>query len=216
MNNCETTLEMLDDLIELVWEAIEIGTQSVQEFFGMKEAAIDSALAPNVFRYSAKTYLNENRWKVPGLIIHDIPSNGLSMEYRGHHLRIWKETGEELPDPGTSRIKYAFLKQIHLAFGELFPELVSEKPDNLALIWNVDGEYNIEGVRLAKPSNNSSPEVAIQAEWNIPLEHPAFKQTLPETQFKYDVYDLPLEQTDDFKEDATHGADDIRREDQTS
>ena len=213
MGNCETTVSALNDLIALVWEAIEVGTQSVQEYFELRESTVNAALAHNIFRYNAKTYLNENNWKVPELIIHNIPSNGLSVTYRGHHLRIWKETGAELPNPGASKIKYDFLKQIHQELGDLFPELFSEKPDNLALIWDVDNEYNIEGVRLVKPYDDSSPEVPIKAEWNIPLEHPAFKQTRPESHIK--DFHLPLGE-DENREDANDGTDNTRREDQTS
>lgn len=216
MNSSEATLTIINDLIALIWEAIEVGSQAVQDFFGARETAIDTALAPSLFRYSAKTYLVENQWKVPGLKLHDIPSNGLSMEYKGHHLRVWKETGDELPDPGKSLLKYAFLKQISLEFGELFPELIKEKPENLALIWDVDNEYNIEGMRLAKPYATYSPEVPIHAEWNIPIEHPAFYQTIPEQSQEDSVYDLPFEEMGDAKEDADIGTNGIRREDQTS
>lgn len=190
-HSMDEVVEQLSDLFPLLWDAAEVGCQEAQNYF--KKNKVDRFLAPNIFRYHMKQYIQNNKWKVLDLETDYLSGNGLLMHYRNYHIRVWKEQGRELPDPGVSEIKNAFLRQIH-SFQQ--PGLWEEEQfaDNLALLWDTDKNYNLVRLRLAHPESDPSGVERVFADWSIILEHPANKIGNPpnaiidETQF-----DLPIE-----------------------
>ena len=178
----------------LVWDAMEVGMGAVQDYF--KEEKIDKTLAPNILRYRAKQYIKDNKWRLDGVNLENLAANGISIFYKNHNIRIFKYNGKDLPSPGRSRKKEAFLRQSHkqqITLSELFGE--EELRDNLVLLWETDGEYQLKGLRLSHPQYDPTGEAEIKADWSILLEHPVTIKDRQSTEHKEvsEVYDLPLE-----------------------
>lgn len=213
MEGFENVLEETKGLLSLLWDAFDVSCQTVQAFF--KDTNIDPYLAPNLLRYHTKQYIISNRWKVDGLQVENVANNGLSIYYGKYHLRIWKDQGTELPDPGLSSIKEDFLRQRHMFQPGLWE--FDDQPENLAILWTMDSKYNLLKLRLAHPVYSIPGEEPLSADWSILL-----KRLLPDISSDYFVateetqYDLQL--GSEYEEEAgengetNSGEEDIRGE----
>jgi hypothetical protein len=227
MEDIENTLRDLGKVPDLLWDALEVGALNVKHFFDQNSpdaVTINSSLAPNLLRYFAKLYIQDNIWRIDGLVIENIPANGLSLKYNYYHARVWKHDGEDLPSPGTSSVKKAFLRQQDCGYRRLVffadvdnPDIISEeKPSkNLVFLWEADQEYNLLNLRLSYPKYCSDNEDGVQAEWSLILDHPISKKHLPDPSNPSDtmdknqapVYDLLLD--DKIKEELIDEEDEV-------
>ncbi len=203
------TLEDLGKVPELLWDALEVGAQNVQNFFETNK--VDRSLSPHIMRYAAKKYIEDNLWKVDGLKLKDISGNGIYLLYKNYHIRVWKFSGKalELPSPGHSHTKDDFLRQRYEQLSLSF-DLGEEKlNDNLAILWDADDKYNLKNLRLSRPQKCTKEE-DIKAEWSIVLDHPVIsKDRLHTTPEKAPIYDLPLEFYSDKGQPISEVSDDV-------
>ncbi len=191
-------------MFELLWDALEVAAQNVQIYFREKDKEIDPSLSHCIMRYVAKKYIEDNIWRIDGLVLENLPGNGLSLLYENYHLRIWKYAGRDLPIPGASLAKNAFLRQLDYQQLTIFSCHYKEEPnDNLVLLWDTDDEYQLKGLRLSRPKYESTGEEEVESEWSILLEHPvSTKDHLIARKDPGPVYDLPLEMITVEEEDA--------------
>lgn len=192
----DKTIDELKELFPVLWDAFEAGCDDVRQFF-YERREINRSLAHHILRYSAKEFILDHIWMIRGLIVDNIPSNGLSLRYGKYHIRAWMDTGVDLPNPGDSMVKNAFLRQQSYYQGSLWPVLEDDGQDgeftNLVLLWGVDYSYNLIGLRLSHPQKQWDPQSNIVADWSIILERPqSGTNGFPSVSIQDELYDLPI------------------------
>lgn len=202
----EQTLTELEKFFPVVWDAFETAMSSVQGFFD-KNKKEDIYLASHLVRYYVKKNIGDNQWKLSNFHIEDLPNTGLSFYYNSFHIRIWKYAGSELPLPGFSKSKDAFLRQQRsgrqiniMDMLGLFNQEDEDKYENLALLWVADKNLNLKGLILSHPEKDYSGASEIRADWSICLKHPIETLSAPKIEVIEESLDLPIEFEEEFEE----------------
>lgn len=161
----EQVLQDLSPLHPVLYRVLEQAVEEARAFFETRDEKNDVYLFPHVVRYCALRLLDAANNRDVSYTLHALTNNGLQIECRGYLIRIWKANEGELPAPGSSLAKQAFYQQLTL-FGP-------EPCLNLAVIWDVDGNYSLEKLFLVRPHGNGNPWQKGQVEWQISIPHPA-------------------------------------------
>lgn len=202
----EQILIELEKFFPVVWDAFETAMAFVQDFFD-KNKREDKYLASHLVRYYVRDNIEDNQWKLSNFYIEELPNTGLSFYYNNYHIRIWRYAGSELPSPGFSKVKDAFLRQKRLQrqinlmdILGLFNQKDEEKYENLALLWAADKNFNLKGLILSHPEKDYSGASEIRADWSIWLKHPIEALSVPKIEFFEGSHDLPIEFEEEFEE----------------
>ena len=145
--------EVMNDLrsvCDVIREAIQDGTRHVQEYSDWEDRPFDYALAPNLVRHRAKTFLTEHGQSVtedseeqPEFETEQISNNGLCLDTPKYHVRILKSSNGSIPPPGQSVARNNFYKRLQSILD--FPEWRNgnEKAQpvlGVVVHWTVDEE----------------------------------------------------------------------------
>src|SRR6266849_2788029 len=124
--DAETVVQDLKSVTPLIYEAADVGTEEVREFFASRGVPINVHLAPAIFRWAAKEYLLRAGRDVreelvePGeaddgdktdedFRLGDLSQNGLLLTHEPYRIRILKldprSDAPGLPPPGNSAAK---------------------------------------------------------------------------------------------------------------
>ena len=152
----EAALEQLQPLLDLIREGIEEGTALVQDFSEWENQSIDFALAPNLVRHRAKTFLSgrgQSAEDEPGFAPEDIPNNGICSRVPGFEVRTLKSTEEgTIPLPGASVTRRNLYNQRQATFAFNPPTW------GIIVYWVVDRDYNLLRMAVAMPESYGRDE----------------------------------------------------------
>jgi hypothetical protein len=139
-------------------------------------------------RYEVKQYLAAHGEEIEeGFQQADLANNGLWVKVGDDHVRILKADEGGVPAPGDSKARQAYFRQ------ELLPGIVGDAPAtqsgrNFLIIWDVDENYTLTGLRLAYPKSGTASSVEV--EWIIDIPHPA--EAITQVPAVQPVEDLPI------------------------
>jgi len=160
--------EVLRPALQRVWAAVEVGVQRTVEFFAEQGRLVDASLAPNLVRYFAKLYLDEN--DLPSEIEQDferqhLGNNGLLVKYGPHFLRVLKSDDGRPPVPGRSAAKQDFYQQPLPDIGLTDPE-EELKPLRVLVLWDaLPKTYAFDGMSVVLPRAGGETRPSVQWHW---------------------------------------------------
>jgi hypothetical protein len=177
--------------LPLLFEAFESAAEQACQFFEARATPVNRPLFPALVRYHARELLEQRGQTVDELDSEDIGNNGLCLIHRARRIRVWKAEDDELPPPGTSRLKSLFLNQ---QLGLFLPEdnTPSSIQLNLALLWNVDSNFRLKALHLACPRSAFHMWSPAEAWWTVRLTHPGSAASADIPEPLSDLGDLPL------------------------
>lgn len=182
-------------------QAGEKGAAEVRSYFERRKRPIDRNLAPDLFRYGAKIYLDGAGHKAVESEYERLHQarNGLLIRCGTLNVRMLK-----LPDDGEAPAPRSGPRQGFYRQEEMLPfpeEHTGTLHANLLLLWDVDQGYNLTDLYLALPRGGDEREADLY--WMRKLALPF---TTVETTQEEPVEDLPItpkkfEKTADTPED---------------
>lgn len=168
----DTVREVLAPILPRLYQYLEAGCAVAQEFFAAHQAVPDAALASHLVRWWFLQALRAEAAVLGVEAIEDLGLSGISFRYRGYHLRVWKDEGDDLTQLASSDPKKAFLsQQIHWDFA---PNAVQDPAGNIVLLWNVDRDLHLHAVRFGPPQAMGERYVLA---WAEPIAFPELHAT---------------------------------------
>lgn len=160
-------------LFPILATGLDLATRATQEFHRTNNREIDWVFAPCHVRHEMHQYLHNLRHLVETLVKEKVANNGISLRFKGHHIRVWKTIDLTVPVAGASRRTKAFLRQERLAangyYQPLLEDCITENPKNLVVLWEVDEHYGLKNLYLACPPEAAGDTVPDEWEWIRPI-----------------------------------------------
>ena len=203
MTDKATVLRDLRPLLDLVHESFEVGTGGAKEFFESRHESIEPTLAAALTRYFAGRHLRDRGQVVEEFATRDLANIGLELRYGQYIVRIWKTADGDVPPPGRSRAKQRFLSP-HEQFEMEFPDFPDPECINIAVLWRVNGSYQLSDMYVARPKAMTSPYGAVECYWCEPVLHPALVATAPIGATEILIGDLPFELNEADEQTSEH------------
>lgn len=187
------TLESLNPLLTVVFEALESGTLHAREYFEQQgDQPVEPYLYAHLVRYRAKQHLETHGHAVQ-FTTDDIAYSGLQVCFDRYRVRILKADQGDVPAPGISNRRQQFWAQLHLNIDQLSMfEDGTPPPVNLLVIWDVDGRHNLAPLTLACPKGGGTHRRSVEVYWHIPIPHPAERVEPQVSSFDDDDLDITL------------------------
>lgn len=216
----ERIRQNLEELIFIIHGAFEDVPRMAKQFFADRKEDVDSFLVNDLIRYYVKRYLSGRNFDVTEDYQLDyLPNNGLSLKYKGYHIRILKADHGDLPIPGRSNIKQQFYAQqlsldSLLYVDENLPE-GSLRP-NVLILWELSKNYDFKRLYLACPKSGNEKRKSVSAYFNEPIEHVAYsiKADKPADEIEDDSVEIVrIDVNESELEGQENESSDIRRED---
>lgn len=164
----DQVLEELRPALQRIWNAVETAIHRTIDFFTAEGVPVDASLAPNLVRYYAKRYLDEN--DLPEEIELDferqeLGNNGLLVKCGPHHLRILKSDDGRPPVPGYSETKKDFYQQ-PLPLIAIAGPGEALKPLRLLVLWDaLPKSYGFQGLSLVLPRAGGETRESVHWHW---------------------------------------------------
>jgi hypothetical protein len=164
----------LDPIIPDIYRALEAAQHEALAYFRDDNHVPDCYLFAALFRYRAKHYLAKF-----GLMLDDIPNNGLCITYLHYTIRILKRDEGRIPAPGPSLTRQGYYAQeIPLPyFAPLwYREQADKRPVNLLIVWDTTRSLTLTGLVMACPKSGDADRDSARMHWRVPLPNPAFQE----------------------------------------
>ena len=214
--DAKDVVQHIQPIVPLLFRAIEGAIQKTRLFFDNDKTEIDRCLAPNLFRFYAKSLLAsegqratyEEETDRADYELEVLSNNGLCLNYGKHEIRILKSYGDKLPAPGHSKARQKFWNwngQMPFPFTDGESEGVNS-PDDFALhlivLWDVNPhKYTLNKIFVACPVQGAESKDSVVSHFIEELAHPLESlKVIPMIQADAPIDDLDLElkeQTDD-------------------
>lgn len=169
--NSNDEMRLLAPLTRVLFASFDRNTERACHFFESASKSINPYLYPELVRYWVREDLKEHYKVVGDIICEDITKNGISVVFGGRRIRIWKAKEDELPAPGRSQVKKAFLGQ-QLSFYISNEGVLKQIENNLAILWVVDSRRRLDKLFLALPESVEDDWVPAKAHWIDPIPNP--------------------------------------------
>ncbi len=168
----------LEELIIVIHSAFEDTPRIAKQFFEDRNEDVDPFLVNDLIRYYVKQYLLEHDFNVTeDYQLDSLPNNGLSLRYKGYHVRILKADHGDLPIPGHSIIKQQFYAQQltldSLLYGDNNLPTGSLRP-NVLILWELTNSYDFKQLYLACPMSGNETRKSVSAYFKEAIEHVAY------------------------------------------
>lgn len=201
----ETVLARLSSLMRLLYEAFETAVSNAKAYFDTRNKPINRWLLPALVRYEVKEFLAEHGHKAEEeeeFAQADIPNNGLLLRAAEYQTRILKADQGGVPAPGSSKARQDYFnQQLPLGFDNVASE--GQSHYNLVLVWDVDENYVLKGLRLAYPRSGTANSVELH--WIVDVPHPALTISRDTPSTREPAEDLAIELDEEEKETGTEG-----------
>ena len=164
----DQVLQELRPALQRIWSAVETAIHQTIDFFAAEGVPVDASLGPNLVRYYAKRYLDEN--DLPEEIEleferQELGNNGLLVKCGPHHLRILKSDDGRPPVPGYSDAKKDFYQQ-PLPLIAIAGPGEALKPLRLLVLWDaLPKSYGFQGLSLVLPRSGGETRESVQWHW---------------------------------------------------
>jgi hypothetical protein len=212
----EEALKQIAKIIPPIYDAMEAGTQGARAFFEREQAPIDPYHASSHVRWEAKRRLQAQGREVADVDykLHDLPMNGLRLNFEDCLIWILKSDNGKVPPPGPSGFKQAFylqrIRQLVLPMAPFTSEPQADEDDgstpllSLVILWEVTRDYRLDGLLLACPRAGDTTRTSVQLYWGpISVPHPALSVEGDST--AHDIDDLDIRRIDEDEEEEEAG-----------
>jgi hypothetical protein len=162
----EIMLDKLNPLLSILYKYIEEGIAKAGSFFEGEDESPDPWLFSHIVRWHICRQFDA--LKDPHLSYERSPQamSGIDITYEDCDLKVFKASDGELPAAGRSRPRQEFYK------GNLFDDDTLGLPTHLAVIWDVNGHYQLLDIQLVCPEDGPAWESG-QQKWARTIPHPA-------------------------------------------
>lgn len=154
-------------VLKAVYSAVESGIFRTIEYFQGEAAPIDASLAPNLVRYYAKRYLDDENTPFIDAEIerHELSNNGLLVTFGPHQIRVLKSDNGRVPVPGASLTKRDFYQQ-PLPLIAMTDADAPSPPLKLLALWDAaTTTYAFLGLSLALPMSGGPDRASVECHW---------------------------------------------------
>lgn len=164
----------LEELIFAVHSAFEDTPRLAKKFFEDQKHKVDPFLINDLIRYYIKQHLASLRFDVTeNYDVDDLPNNGLSVKYKGHHIRILKADRGNLPVPHSDTKVDFYNQQLSLdslVDGDGNVRQPALRP-NVLILWELTSNYDFNQLYLACPKTGGKKREFVTAYFNETIEH---------------------------------------------
>jgi hypothetical protein len=187
-------LEELDPLLKEITFAFQLAIPKAHAFFtDYVKKPINGPMLSNLIRYYALEYLQQNKLDAKdepepdGWYRRGLSNNGIELLYRRSCIRIRK--GIEPPCPSTETAQ-DFYQQLLDGMGNA--PGYSGIATNLLVLWNLDSNKQLEGLKLVRPTAGTSKFVAW--DWMVTVPSPVLNLEQKISPEYVNPSELPLDQ----------------------
>jgi hypothetical protein len=167
--DAETTLQAINPLRQVLWEALEHGIGVAKLHFG-PDKFVGASLGSHIARYHAKQFLMSR-----GTTCEHVALDGIAFRWHGYYIRVLKSDDGALPIPGASERKQNFYCQKQLLLFQLADGEAELDPEiNLVVLWDVNrGSFTGLKLTVVCPKAGRETRESVEAYWERELLHPA-------------------------------------------
>jgi hypothetical protein len=161
------------ELFPPLFRALEHGCYKNREFHENEgENVFDPFVSPTLVRFFAKRALRQAGFAPVDIEMEQLSNNGLSLFFKGYHVRIRKGDNGSVPGPGQSdQLKKFYCQQTEMFEGSNGDMQITHL--NLVVLWDFDELHNLAGLRLARPKGVSADGSDVNLHWIEQIPYPA-------------------------------------------
>jgi hypothetical protein len=179
----EFLLDKLNPLLSPLYKYVEEGIDKARSFFTNERRSPDPWLFSHIVRWHVCNKLDDCGESNLSYERSPQAMSGIEITYEDRCIKVFKADEGELPAAGRSRPRQEFYK------GNLFDGDEWGLPIYLAVIWDVDNQYQLLDIQLVCPDDGPTWESG-QQKWAKTIPHPADIAPAQQNTVNTDAIDL--------------------------